>query len=442
MHKTVWFAVVVACLCAASAWAEPLSISPTQFYVFDIENFVKLFGATLGQVSTVVTYTNGTTVLSVNPQLDSDAPTLSEVWVPIEVSMTVGRWDVRVIATDADGSARIYGPAALDIIDRPQADLPPPSLPEVLVVEAGSESGAELTFDSGGASCNYASGAVLPVGTTTVTCTVGGATDSFTVVVTDTRPPVLTLPSNLTTASHTVTFAASALDNIDGPIVPVCEPASGSSFPDGVTTVECVATDSHANSAAGTFTVTVSVAPPVLHLPADVTREATGAGGSVVTYTATADGGTIQCSPVSGALFPLGTTTVQCSATNPSGTSTGSFHVSVVDTTPPTVISTIPSESTLWPPNHKLHGISIGVMASDAVDPDPVSHIVSVSSNQPKGSGAPDWVITGALTVELRAERTAALGPRIYTIGVATSDSSGGTTLSSCTVTVPHDNQP
>ncbi len=442
MHKTVRFAMVFVYLCTASAWAQSLGISPTQFYVFDVENFLKLSGATLGTESTVVTYTNGSTVLTVTPQLDPDAPSLSDVWVPIVVSMTVGRWDVRVIATDAGGTQRIYGPAPLEIIERPQTELPP-ALPEVLVVEAGSPSGGDLAFDPGDATCSFASGALLPIGTTTVTCSLGTTTESFVVVVTDTMPPALTLPPNLSSASHVVTFTASATDNIDGPVPVDCEPPSGSTFPDGETTVQCVAQDAHANYASGTFTVTVSAVPPVLHLPADMTTEATGPGGTVVTYTATADGGTIQCSPVSGSLFPLGTTTVNCSATNTAGTSTGSFHVSVADTTPPTVISTTPSESTLWPPNHKLRGITIGVIASDVADPSPVSHIVSVSSNQPQGAGnaAPDWVITGALTVALRAERIASLGPRIYTITVATSDFSGGTTLSTCAVTVPHDNE-
>src|SRR5690242_14489995 len=132
---------VLVCLFAASAGAQSLIISPTQFYVFDVENFLRVGGATLGTESTVVTYTNGSTVLSVDPQVDPSAPLLSEVWVPLEVSMTVGRWDVRVVATDSGGAQRVFGPAPLDIIERPQSAPLPPSLPEVLVVEASSPSG-------------------------------------------------------------------------------------------------------------------------------------------------------------------------------------------------------------------------------------------------------------------------------------------------------------
>jgi hypothetical protein len=46
-------------------------------------------------------------------------------------------------------------------------------------------------------------------------------------------------------------------------------------------------------------------------------------------------GGPITCTPPSGALFALGTSTVQCSATNSDGTTTGSFNITVVDTIGP-----------------------------------------------------------------------------------------------------------
>jgi len=83
--------------------------------------------------------------------------------------------------------------------------------------------------------------------------------------------------------------------------------------------------------------------PPELHLPADITAEATGPGGAIVTYVATATDAidtnvVVVCIPESGSLFPLGKTTVNCSATNSRNkTAHGSFHVMVVDTTPPVV---------------------------------------------------------------------------------------------------------
>jgi hypothetical protein len=82
----------------------------------------------------------------------------------------------------------------------------------------------------------------------------------------------------------------------------------------------------------------------------------------------------------------------------------------------------------------------VSVNAVDAVDPAPLSHIVSVSSNQPingtgDGDTAPDWVITGSMTLDLRAERSSGVD-RVYTITVVTIDSNGNSTTSTVTVTV------
>ena len=227
-----------------------------------------------------------------------------------------------------------------------------------------------------------------------------------------------------------------------------CDHPSGSLFPIGTTSVACSATDNALNTASGGFLVIVTedVTPPVLSLPADITAEATGPNGAVVTYTATAndnlDGPVpVTCVPPSGSTFPLGTTTVQCSATDAHGNiATGSFTITVRDTTPPTVVSITASPNNFWPPDHKMNNVTVTVIATDLVDPAPISHIVSVSSNQAddsNGDGAtsPDWIITGMLTLQLRAERDSG-GDRVYTITVATTDASGNTTLSTVTVTV------
>jgi uncharacterized protein len=83
--------------------------------------------------------------------------------------------------------------------------------------------------------------------------------------------------------------------------------------------------------------------PPVLQLPANITAEATSAAGAIVSFNATATDAkdtnvVVTCTPASGSLFPFGTTTVTCSATNSRNkTATGSFTVTVVDTTAPSV---------------------------------------------------------------------------------------------------------
>src|SRR4051794_28892944 len=121
MRKRERFAhAVVVCLlvlsaASANAQSAELSISPTHLFVFDVENFLTLRGATLGSDSTVVTYTLGEQVFTVQPQVNAEQPVLSDVWVPIDVASTVGSWEIRVIATDTGGAQRVYGPAFLDV---------------------------------------------------------------------------------------------------------------------------------------------------------------------------------------------------------------------------------------------------------------------------------------------------------------------------------------
>jgi hypothetical protein len=115
-----------------------------------------------------------------------------------------------------------------------------------------------------------------------------------------------------------------------------CWPAPLSSFPLGTTTVACTAVDASGNEATGSFTVSVvDTTAPVLTLPGTVTVPATSSSGAAVTYAASAtdlvDGSVpVVCSRDSGAVFPVGTTTVTCTATDANGNSTaGSFTATV-----------------------------------------------------------------------------------------------------------------
>ncbi len=79
----------------------------------------------------------------------------------------------------------------------------------------------------------------------------------------------------------------------------------------------------------------VDTTPPALSLPAALNVVAGGASGALVSFSASAndlvDGAvTVYCSPASGSLFPIGATTVSCTASDAAGNQAGgSFLVKV-----------------------------------------------------------------------------------------------------------------
>ena len=116
--------------------------------------------------------------------------------------------------------------------------------------------------------------------------------------------------------------------------------------------------------------------------------------------------------------------------------------LSYIDAVPPVFQSVRASPDVLWPPNHKMVPVTVTASVADAVDPSPVTRIVSVSSNEaPNGSGDgntdADWQITGPMTVSLRAERSGKGSGRVYTIVVESRDASGNASQRTVTVGVP-----
>ena len=79
----------------------------------------------------------------------------------------------------------------------------------------------------------------------------------------------------------------------------------------------------------------VDTTPPVLQLPGATTVDATTPAGAIVSYTASASDDqdpspAVSCTPPSGASFPIGSTTVACTATDVAGNrASGSFVVTV-----------------------------------------------------------------------------------------------------------------
>ena len=202
------------------------------------------------------------------------------------------------------------------------------AVPGGITAEAMSASGAIVTYtvsasDNSGAApavqCSAASGALYPLGTTTVNCQ---ATDgsgnmspvrSFQVSVADTTAPALSLPATIiadatSAAGAEVSFAPTASDAVSGAPPVTCAPTSGGLFAAGQTTVNCSATDAAGNTSAGSFLIYVN--------PFGTTQEAAPVGPSqdappVPLTVETATGQSLDLSLDFGAVSQPGVVTVE-----------------------------------------------------------------------------------------------------------------------------------
>jgi hypothetical protein len=253
--------------------------------------------------------------------------------------------------------------------------------------------------------CSPASGSNFTVGTTQVDCSANDGRGNtghvfFNVTVTltggqpDDQPPTFTPnpppPISATTSgsSAVVNYTVAATDDSGTPPTVNCNPASGSTFPVGQTTVNCTASDG-TNTASASFTVTVTfvdaAGPTFSGVPSNRVVEANGPSGSVVTFTEptatdAAEGPKpVSCNPASGSTFPLGGTTVSCTASDSDGnTSSASFTVTVVDTTKPNLI--VPQNRAVYadtllgigPQGYGVPSFLLGASATDTVDPHPI----------------------------------------------------------------------
>jgi subtilisin-like proprotein convertase family protein len=159
--------------------------------------------------------------------------------------------------------------------------------------------------------------------------------------VPDASPPVVSVPADISVPASSpegalVTYDASAMDEVDGALVPSCDPNSGSTFPLGPTTVTCTATDAAGNTGSASFSVTVvDATAPVLTVPATISVLATSPAGAVVSYNATATDDIegvvpVMCAQPRDSTFRIGATTVTCAASDSAGnTSTANFQVVV-----------------------------------------------------------------------------------------------------------------
>ncbi|MCZ6793866.1 MAG: HYR domain-containing protein, partial [Planctomycetota bacterium] len=187
--------------------------------------------------------------------------------------------------------------------------------------------------------CTPPSGSLFPLGTTAVTCATQTADGlplscQFNVNVVDTQAPTIVCPLDITVecaapSGTRVLFDVPATDACDASPAVTCVPPSGTIFPPGLTSVLCTATDASGNQAQCTFSVLVrDTTPPRLTCPQGPITVGCDVQGTppsaVVNYASPAvtdncdPAVAVTCSPLSGSLFPLGITTVTCTATDAS----------------------------------------------------------------------------------------------------------------------------
>jgi hypothetical protein len=322
----------------------------------------------------ITVHTNGTDVPASDPAIaqflaEANATDLVDGSDPVTndapSAFAVGERTVTFTAVDTAGNERNATSSVRVVHDGTFAfDLPPG-----VIAEAQGPAGVAVTYTASATydgrpaaiSCTPRSGSVFPLGATTVRCTAQSdgeesrsATDSFLVTVRDSTPPTLHVPAAITvhTSAGEIRASdpaiahflaqASANDAVDGSD-PVANDAP-QVFPVGDRTITFSAVDAAGNRRVGTSSLRV-VHDGVFKfdLPPGLVAEAQGPNGAVSSYTAAAtyDGlpAATACAPTSGAVFPLGQTTVTCTAQHGAGedrqSATTSFLVTVRDSTAP-----------------------------------------------------------------------------------------------------------
>ena len=276
-----------------------------------------------GQVAATCVLSNGSAVTAIYN---------NGVWTDINSLLPAGSgWQIGAVKDYNDqgvilAQASINGAQHYVLVD-PNPDTTPPrvTIPGTFAVAAESSSGSLVWFNASGVDeystpagvdCDHPSGSVFPIGSTVVTCRAVDPTgnmsaqQSFAVQVVDTAPN-LSLPGDVVTNATSadgaqVTYFASADDAVSGPLAAQCSPTSGSTFPVGLTTVNCSATDGAGNTAAGSFNVYVLTADQPFTPPDGYYVTVQPANGPTITFAYVDGAGVTTVTPIDAAT--VGTT--------------------------------------------------------------------------------------------------------------------------------------
>ncbi len=182
-----------------------------------------------------------------------------------------------------------------------------------------------------------------------------------------------------------------ATDSADITDPVVCIPVSGSIFPIRTTFVTCTSQDSNneINTTKFYVNVTAPTTPPIISGVPTISQQATSPSGAVTIYSlpnATdvfGNHAAVSCNPLSGSLFPIGTTGVNCTATDVYGNKATTLLYVVVEA-PKNLpkISRVPA--TITKQAASSSGISVVYPSPTAIDL--YGNSVGVSCNPPSSS--------------------------------------------------------
>ena len=163
--------------------------------------------------------------------------------------------------------------------------------------------------------------------------------------------PILLVPPDLMVECQgsngtPVTYSVEPIHFCSPNVLVSCAPPSASAFPVGSTAVQCRAADPCGNLAEATFRVTVvDTTPPQVFCPGNIVVQSLSSTGMAVNFSATASdncGGIVPvtATPPSGSVFPVGMTTVTCTAADASGNvGTCSLQIVVNPPVPPAIVA-------------------------------------------------------------------------------------------------------
>jgi len=151
-------------------------------------------------------------------------------------------------------------------------------------------------------------------------------------------PPFQCPPTNVVTrveknCQAPVPDLIATVGNITAATLATQDPAPGTLVGPGTYTVTVIVTDEFGNRHVCTTTLTVQGTPAAgLQCPANIVTNCTSSSGTVVSFQPTVcnPNAKVTCKPASGTMFPVGTTTVTCTATGDQGlVETCTFTVTV-----------------------------------------------------------------------------------------------------------------